>query len=98
MEILYISPKGKKKEPDKNGKEIIYDFKLTAEIISSSIEKNISETQVSMVADIISKGDELDDSFHKYDLYICDLTTMNPNILFQAGRAEGLNKPIIYRG
>ncbi len=97
MKILYITPKGTKNYFNNEGEIQEYELGVTSKIINESINKNFPDSEIEMVYDLHrdSTGIELDilDSF---DIYLCDLTTMNANVVYIAGQVQHLQKPVIY--
>ena len=97
MKILYLTPAGHKIGGTNNGDEKIYNLAETSNAIIMGILKRFPSYSVTTVFDLHSANGyiELSD-FMEFDIFICDLTTMNPNIAFHAGQIESLSKPIIY--
>lgn len=98
MKILYLSPKGIKVDDfnDPEGKNP-YNMDDIASSIIEGINEAFDDTKITIVKDILI--DELHwtlESIKGYDLYLCDLTTSNPNVSHLSGIVEGFEKPIIY--
>jgi len=65
--------------------------------ITNGILKEINDAEITIVTDIIINPDEISEkTLNAFDLLLCDLTTLNPNVLYVAGRVEHFCKPIIY--
>jgi hypothetical protein len=99
MEILYLSPIGKKSIKNTDGEIIKYDFEDIATVIVEGIRTESPNFNVTMITDIVDKdpsGDFGHSDVESFDIVLCDLTTMNPNILYHAGQIESWDKPVIY--
>jgi hypothetical protein len=96
MEILYLSPKGEKYDFNSEGEGEPYNFHITSELIVSGLIKRLPNLKIKMVSDLLDEGADIKEEIKRYDIVFCDITTMNPNIMFHAGQAESADKPIIY--
>lgn len=100
MKILYIAPKGTKIGFIENvdpSELITYDMESIFDSISKGIYTEFDDAEITWVGDLdYSTGGISNDTINGFDLILCDLTTANSNVLYQAGRAESLDKPIIY--
>jgi len=95
MKILYITPIGKMVDLHNDSSvddHVIVDMDVIHRSVTNGILKEISDAEISLVADFVNDLQGISD----FDLYLCDLTTQNPNVLYVAGRVEQFNKPIIY--
>lgn len=98
MKILYITPKGIKVDnfTDPEGKNP-HDMGSISKTISEGIESSFSDVDVTILRDILIDDLHVSvDALKDYDLFLCDLTTSNPNISYLSGIVQGLDRPIIY--
>ena len=96
MNILYLAPRTKREFVDKEGEKLIFDFKETLDIINLNLQEKFPDDSITIFADLIDTGTSPDEVLNSYDIVLCDITTMNSNVLFYAGKAEALDKPVIY--
>ena len=98
LKILYITPLGIKSGFNTTDKAMKnYDMDLISNSIIEKFLLGINDVEITHLNSVIDPDVPHDiNIFKKYDIFICDLTTMNPNVLFQVGQASGLGKPIIY--
>lgn len=95
MKILYITPQDNRKDYSDDGKE--YDFKHISTVIANGILEKFSDIEIEFSNDLHDKSGSIsEDQFNAFDLCLCDTTTTSANVSFLAGKAEALNKPIIY--
>lgn len=100
MKIFYISSVGTKQDPYSSyNKGLEFDLDRSSSVIIHSIKSLFSDIEISSIQNSSNITVDYYNQFaREYDLFICDLTTCNANILFLAGIVEGLGKPIIYIG
>jgi TIR domain len=94
--IIYITPLGRRADYY-DGRQ--YDFDAIFSSFRSGIQKIIPDTPLVRVTDIPdpdAKGPADPIDFIKTaDVVVCDLTTANPNCLYELGLAHAFNKPTI---
>jgi hypothetical protein len=90
--VLYISPFGRKS--DQSGRVI--DFDRIYDEVRAGIERADSEIKLSRLDDL-SLGLTIDPfkSVDSADGVVCDITTHNPNCIYELGIAHGRGKPAI---
>jgi len=101
MKFLYLCPIGIKSKKNTNGEHVKYDFEDINDKIIMGIKDEFPDSNVTKITDLVYKSSNTPDSIgsddiSSYDLVLCDLTTMNPNILYHAGQIESWGKPIVY--
>jgi TIR domain len=98
MKVLYLTPMGIQIDAhnDPEGKNP-YDMENIYSAIAEGVEEAFDDIKVTILRDILIGDLHFTvDSIKGYDLYLCDLTTANPNVSHLSGIVEGLEKPIIY--
>ena len=98
MKLLYISPRGKKRDfhVDPDGDTTV-DFDTISKTITNGIEQVFENVDITFVNEIVGESDFIStEELEKFDIYLCDLTTSYPPVTYIAGLVEGLGKPIIY--
>lgn len=98
MKILYLSPKGVKKEfyaGDNKVKE--FDLGSISNSIAQGISQELDDVEITVIKDIVDETAYVSvETLNNFDLFLCDLSTSNANITYYAGLAEGIGKPVIY--
>jgi len=96
--ILYVAPRDTKKDLYTNDEiKPSYDFNHISKTIIEGILSNVSGIEITQLKDFgDAKVRITTEHLNKYDAFICDLTTMNPNVLYNIGQADSLGKPVIY--
>jgi len=97
-EYSLSSPKGIKvdsfSDPDGNNP---YNMDGITSSIIEGINEYFDDVKITILKNILINDLHWNiESIKEYDLYLCDLTTSNPNISHLSGIVEGLEKPIIY--
>ena len=96
MKILYLTPSGTKEDLYSADRKS-YDFDSICNRIKKGIINNFKDIEITFPKDILVNEEYiLDEKLVGYDLFLCDLTTYNPNISYIAGVVQGMSKPIIY--
>ena len=105
MDFLYLSPKGQVPDVYENyfqsdsmsSDAIKYDFDLINSKIRDAAERYVDGVSVSVGSDVFSKYDQnMVEAIQNFDAVICNTTAINPNVMFCAGVAESLGKPVLY--
>lgn len=94
MKIFYTTAQGKKVDLDDYSdidNARVVDLDLTRSIITQGISEHFDDMEVIETTEPVS-AKQLED----FDLVLCDLTSGNPNVLFEAGLAAGIGLPVIY--
>ena len=98
MKILYLSPKGVKKDfysSTKDATEI--DFGSMSSSIIRGISQELDDVEITIVKDIVDESSYVPvETLNNFDLFLCDLSTSNANITYFAGLVEGAGKPVLY--
>jgi hypothetical protein len=91
--IMYISPFGRKTEPA-TGRVIDFDAVYAA--IKASIQNDISDAEIVRHDEVITGGKiDILAPIDLADVVVCDLTTNNPNCMYEFGYAHGKGKASI---
>ena len=98
MKILYISPLEKKSDLSRDPQgENLFDLDSTSSIVIEGINSRFDDIEIATLRDLlVGEAHVPEDVLNKFDLYLCNLTTSNPNITYFSGLVEGMGKPIIY--
>jgi len=88
--VLYVSPFGQKMD-SLSGRS--FDFDYLSGAIKAAIQRSISDVMVVHLQDLDPV--DVEDHWRSIDLVLCDITTLNPNCLYQLGFARGRGKPAI---
>lgn len=99
--ILYLTPIGRKLDLLSSGQidsARKVDLDEVREVVLNGMNDNFDDVVITEVANLIAtnQGVIALDRLREFDVIICDLTTRNPNVMFEAGRAEGLGKAVVY--
>lgn len=96
MKILYTTAIGKKVDLDNYsdiGSARIVDMDVAGNAIENALAESFEDVEIFRPGkDYVITPEFLT----AYDLVLCDLTTSNPNVVFDVGVAEGIGKPVIY--
>lgn len=98
LKILYLSPIGKKIDLffDPDGTQP-YDMDTISDRVIKGIKEKTKEVEITLLTNFLKDDKTIPvEDVSEFDLYICDLTTSNPNVTHYAGVAEGMGKPVIY--
>lgn len=90
--VLYVSPFGSKQ--DYSGRT--YDFDRIYSVIKEGLEHKLPQVTLTRMDEVdigstINPLEMLDDA----DVVVCDITTHNPNCLYELGYAQGRAKPTL---
>lgn len=100
MKILYVSPVGKKVDlPDRSTTDdyIIIDLDAARHKIYYALQKAFKSDQVGEAAELFGGTTEVSSTgIAEYDVLICDLSSSHGGVMFMAGLAESLGKPVVY--
>jgi len=100
MKVLYISPKGKRKDQFKSDiqkEDVFFDLDSISKSIVDGINSEFEDIEIVFIVDqLADEGYFPEAELSKFDLCLCDLTTSNPNVTYISGLAKGMGKPIIY--
>jgi TIR domain len=99
MNILYISPKGIRKDIfESSDIQGTYDLDTISNSIIKGITTSFDEMKVTkyhFLLELFTIADVFTE-VKKFDLCLCDLTTLNSNVSYIAGIAQALGKPVIW--
>ena len=95
MKILYIGINKKMKDL-KSWEDKPLDLTSIKTVIKDGIIKHFDNIEIIFPSDIFVDGRILYEKIGEFDLYLCDLTTSSPDVVYLAGLVEGMGKPIIY--
>ncbi len=99
MKILYITAIGEKTLNNLLGEETTYDMKIISTTIKTGIEESIEGSDITMISDIHEESKDNGFSsglYNEFDIFLCDLTTLNANVTYVAGQVEMTGKPVLY--
>ena len=96
MRILLVYIRGENEKNPHNPTGPAYNLDATAKSIQDGIISRSEEDEVILLSELYDDNRHISkDKLSEFDLYLCDLTTYNPNISYVIGLAEGLAKPVI---
>jgi hypothetical protein len=100
LKILYLSPVGKKVELTSRATvegHTVVDLDPIRMEIFLHLQHSLTDATIEQASDVFAEPSDISpNSIARYDVVLCDLSTANGNVMFVAGMAEAVGKPVVY--